>query len=95
MGLKAVAASIAGTGALTNANFVDAEVPAGTKDGVNVTFTLAHTPSPAGSLELVYNGMLMKATVGYTISGATITAISPFIPNTSNGDTYEAWYRIA
>lgn len=29
------------------------ETPGGTINGVNKTFTLAHTPSPAGSLQLV------------------------------------------
>lgn len=80
---------------LSNSNFIDGETPSGTKDGVNTTFTLSYTPSPAGSLQLVYNGMTMQATVGYTLSGATVTAIAPFLPNTSNGDTYEAWYRKA
>lgn len=95
MGLKAVANRTAGGTPVTTANFVDGEVPSGTKDGVNTAFTLASTPSPALSLQLVYNGFVMKAGVGYTLSGANITAIAPYLPNTSNGDTYEAWYRIA
>lgn len=57
-----------------NSHFVDKEVPAGAKDDVNVTFTLANTPV-AGSDHVYLNGMLLQAGAGgdYTISGATIT----------------------
>jgi hypothetical protein len=55
---------------------VTRETPAGTKNGSNATFTLAHTPI-VGS-EMVYmNGLLLNHGVGndYTISGATITML--------------------
>ncbi len=91
MGLKAVSTFSGGKAPLTNSNFSDGEVPSGTKNGVNTAFTLAHTPNPALSLFLVLNGSTLAAGTGYTISGASITAIAPYIPNV--GDTYEAWYR--
>lgn len=72
-------------------NFADGETPAGTIDGVNKVFTLAHAPSPALSLELFNNGMAQHAGGGndYTLSGLTITfTVAPVI-----GATLLAWYR--
>lgn len=76
--------AIAKTGATTFANvtvsaasitFVDGEVPSGTVDSSNVTFTLAHTPT-AGSVKIYKDGIRLKITEDYTISSATITFIS-------------------
>ena len=55
------------------------EVPSGTIDGTNKTFTLAHTPD-TGSLLLFLNGILERegASYDYTLSGGTITmAVAP------------------
>lgn len=51
------------------------EVPSGTVNGSNVTFTLANTPGTAGSVILKMNGIELIQGGGqdYTISGATIT----------------------
>ena len=49
--------------------FTDGEVPGGVVDGTNATFTLANTPSPAGSLVLYRNGIAQKAGVDYTLTG--------------------------
>ena len=71
--------------------FADEEVPSGTKDDSNVTFTLANTPSPATSLHLYVNGVRQMSGGGndYTLSGATITfAVAP-----SAGDNIVADYR--
>lgn len=70
-------------------NFADSETPAGVIDGVNKTFTLAHSPSPAISLELFNNGLLQHAGGDYTLSGNTIT----FVVAPSIGTTLLAWYR--
>ena len=53
---------------------VNNEVPSGTDNGSNVTFTLANTPV-AGSEHLYLNGarQLVGAGNDYTISGDTIT----------------------
>ena len=69
-----------GVAALTNANFTDNETPTGDLDGVDVTYTLAVAPSPAGSLHLYLNGIRQKSGGGndYTLSGSTITfAVAP------------------
>jgi len=86
-----VAASIAtitipGGGGSTN--FVDAEIPSGTVNGSNVTFTLAHTPT-AGSLHFYLNGVRLRPTTDYTLAGATITMVAA--PQT--GDWLYADYR--
>jgi len=58
----------------SSANFVTNEVPSGTVDGFNTTFTLAHTPI-AGTLMLFQGVILMPAT-DYTLSTATITFVT-------------------
>lgn len=72
--------------------FADGEVPGGTVDGVNGTFTLANTPSPAGSLVLYRNGIAQKPAVDYTLTGATVQFLAGAIPQP--GDTLLAWYRL-
>lgn len=74
-----LATSVAGSGiggGGGSALFVDEvqEVPSGTINGSNVTFTLSATPV-AGTVKLFKNGLLLLAGAGndYTISGATIT----------------------
>lgn len=54
-------------------NMVTGEVPSGTVNGSNVTFTLANTPN--GGLMLFKNGVLMQSGSGndYALSGSTIT----------------------
>jgi hypothetical protein len=47
------------------------ETPAGAMNGVNVTFTLANAPSPAGSLSVFLNGVYQGPYV--SVSGASIT----------------------
>jgi hypothetical protein len=76
----------------TASNFVTREVPTGTINGSNATFTLANTPV-AGSEEVYVNGVLQNVGSGndYTISSATITFESGAIPQT--GDTVLVNYR--
>jgi hypothetical protein len=69
-------------------NFVDSEVPSGTINGTNVTFTLANTPT-SGSLHLYLNGVRQTPTSDYSISTNTITMVAA--PNT--GDVLLADYR--
>ena len=51
------------------------EVPTGTINGTNVTFTLSDAPAVAGTEQVFLNGLLQFAGAGddYTISGDTIT----------------------
>ena len=72
--------------------FSDAEVPGGTIDGTNATFTLANTPSPAASLALFRNGMAQKPSVDYTLTGSTVQFLTGGVPQP--GDTLLAWYRL-
>jgi hypothetical protein len=80
---------IAGVG--PNAKFVDSEVPGGTIDGTNVTFTLAQAPSPALSLRLYKNGILLTQNNDYSLNGKTIVLNTGAMP--SPGDALLAAYR--
>ena len=66
-----------GVGGLTSANFVDKEIPSGSINSSNVTFTLANAPT-AGSEHVYLNGVLQESGAGndYTITGAVITYLS-------------------
>ena len=70
-------------------NFSDAEVPSGTINGVNVTFTLLRAPNPLQSLELFLNGVLQTQGIDYTLSTNTIT----FTVAPASGGALIAWYR--
>jgi hypothetical protein len=79
-------------GTVLTGTFADAETPTGTIDGSNAAFTLAHTPSPAGSLVLFKNGQEMIAGgADYTLATATITYTASAKPQT--GDVHIAFYR--
>jgi hypothetical protein len=79
-----------GGGAATNFN--DAELPSGAINGTNLTFTLAATPSPAGSLMLFKNGVLLTQGADYALSGATVTfANTTVAPQV--GDSLTVSYR--
>jgi hypothetical protein len=80
----------AGTG--MPSSFNDAELPAGTINGTNLTFTLANTPSPAASLMLFKNGVLLTQGVDYALSGATVTFTSTTVAPQA-GDSLTASYR--
>ncbi len=71
-------------------NFADEETPSGTINGSNPTFTLANSPSPTGSLQLVLNGSTQKSGgEDFTLSGDTIT----FVIVPPSGSTLLSWYR--
>jgi len=72
--------------------FVDAEIPGGTLNGVNSSFSLANAPSPSTSLQLFRNGLLLNQTGDYSLSGNAITFLSGAIPQT--GDALLASYRL-
>ena len=52
--------------------FVDGETPSGLVNDSNTVFTLANTPV-VGSVKVYLNGVRMKVTEDYTISGTTLT----------------------
>lgn len=71
-------------------NFSDNETPTGAINSSNAIFTLAHTPTPAASLQFFVNGQLqVMVGVDGTLSTATVTLNTP--PPT--GSTLRAWYR--
>ncbi|MBV8845232.1 MAG: hypothetical protein JO307_20695 [Bryobacterales bacterium] len=74
-------------------SYSDAEIPSGTVNGVNTTFTLMYAPSPAASLELFLNGLLMEAGSDYQLSGNTIMFFVGSLPQP--GDLVLASYRYA
>jgi len=74
-------------------NFADAEVPAGAVNGVNTQFTLLSAPSPASSLELYRNGLIMRQGADYQITGNAITFFLASVP--LSGDLLVAYYRFA
>jgi hypothetical protein len=70
----------------------DNETPTGTIDGMNDTFTLAHAPSPAASLNLFKNGQLMIAGgADFTLTTLTIVYVAGAIPE--SGAAHRASYR--
>jgi hypothetical protein len=73
--------------------FSDSEVPSGAINGSNTGFTLAFTPSPAGSVNLYLNGLRLDANVDYTLSTNSITFFVASTPQT--GDLLLASYRYA
>lgn len=65
------------------------EVPSGTVNNSNVTFTLAHTPSSSLAVRLYIDDLFQRQAVNYTISGTTITmSVAPTF-----GQTIDAVYN--
>jgi hypothetical protein len=77
LGTTAISWTQINSSGLTSSNFVDKEVPSGSINGSNTTFTLANTPV-AGTEHVYLNGILQESGSGndYTISGATITMLT-------------------
>lgn len=55
---------------------VKQEVPTGTINGSNTTFTLSESAHEQDSLMVFKNGLLQKYTTDYTLSGTTITFVT-------------------
>lgn len=79
------------TGPCSPPNFIDAEVPAGTVDGANKTFTLANAPSGT-SLMLFRNGLYLTTGFDYTLTNSTVEFVPGAVPHL--GDTLTASYRV-
>ena len=84
--LKSNGAS-APTWASPTVNFAQ-EIPTGTVNGSNTSFTLAHTPASTASVEIRLDGIVLLQTTDYTQSGATIT----FVTAPSTGQVVSAYY---
>jgi len=72
--------------------FIDSEIPSGTVNGANATFTLSDIPNPPASLHVYRNGLLQRVSTDYTLNGNTITFEAGAIPRT--GDTLLATFRM-
>jgi len=72
--------------------FVDGETPAGTVDGSNTAFSLQFASSPASSLKLFRNGLLMKNALDYSLNGTAIAFVPLAVPQP--GDVITASYRL-
>lgn len=69
---------------------VSNETPTGTINGSNAIFTLANSPSPAGSLKVFLNGAFQTAAgEDYTLVGDTIT----FVNAPLTGSVLRAFYK--
>jgi hypothetical protein len=79
--------------ASVSTTFIDGEVPQGTVNGSNASFTLANVPNPYTSLSLFRNGLLLDAGIDYTLASNAITFQSNTLPQT--GDTLLASYRLS
>ncbi len=53
--------------------FVDGEVPTGSLNGVNAAFLLGNIPSPATSVYLYRNGLLMRQGTDYSLTNSAVT----------------------
>lgn len=84
-GTGSISLNINSTNVLVPTNYVVGEVPSGTKNGVNSTFTLANTPL-TGKQVIYVNGIRQQEGGGndYTISGVTITFLAGAIPQTGD-----------
>lgn len=90
-GAITISASGGGGGGGTGDTWVTKEVPTGSINGTNATFSLASTPV-AGSEHVWLNGILQRSGSGndYTISGSTIT----MTPAPLTGDALQVSYKI-
>ncbi len=80
-------------GSVGGSSFADGETPTGAVNGSNTVFTLTASPSPASSLALYRNGLLMRPGTDYQLSGNTVTFFLASVPQT--GDLLAAYYRFA
>ena len=76
----------------TQPSFMDNDAPVGLVDGANTSFALSGTPSPAGSLAIYRNGILMKSGQDFTLAGNSIQFVPGAVPQP--GDTLLASYRL-
>lgn len=69
----------------------ESSIPSGIVNGVNAVFTLASVPSPASSLQIYRNGILLKLSVDFSVNAGTITFAGFSVPQTD--DDLSATYR--
>lgn len=70
-------------------SFSDAEIPVGTIDGVNVTFSLSVSPNPGSSLKVFRNGLRLDPIIDYSLTGSVLV----FVRAPLAGDLFFVDYR--
>jgi hypothetical protein len=75
------------------AAFVDGETPSGIVNGANPTFSLNQAPSPAISLSLYRNGIMLRQGLDFTLSGSSVAFVTGAVPQAD--DVLLAFYRVA
>lgn len=84
----------ASTGSFIIRHFAVNEVPTGAMDGVNQAFTVAHTPDPPTSLEVLLNGNQQMYGVSFNLVSRTFTFTHPKTrPNEAKNDSIRCFYR--
>jgi hypothetical protein len=73
--------------------FIDGEIPAGSLNGANASFALANVPTPASSLSIFRNGLLLRQGGDYTLVNNNITFLTGAVPQPS--DILLAAYRLS
>jgi hypothetical protein len=81
-----------GSSSASPTTFVDGDPLGGTADGTNPTFSVSHAPTPAASLDIYRNGLLLRGGLDYTAAGNIITFLTGAIPK--EGDILVASYRL-
>lgn len=71
---------------------VSREVPSGTKNGVNRDFTLSIGKDEADVINILLNGLTLKESVGYTLSGVNLTMSLGYEPEASDPFEAEIFY---
>lgn len=84
---KGLVTAASNTSYLTASNFVFNETPTGDLDSVDVTYTLANTPT-TGTVQVYKNGLRLTLTTDYSVSGSVIT----FVVAPDPGDVIVADY---
>ena len=82
----------AATGTVSSPIFVDGEIPVGVVNGSNPVFSLGAAPSPASSLAIFRNGLLLRPGADFSVSAAQVTFGASAIPQVN--DILIATYRM-
>lgn len=69
------------------------ETPTGAIDGVNLSYTLSHTPASYWPFLLYYQGILLIENVDYTRSGTGITMTTALYPPSEGSAVLKAFYK--
>ena len=69
---------------MEDGTFWIAEIPIGSINGSNKTFTLSYTPNPLTDIEYEINGQTVLYTTDFTVSGDTLTTVYAYPTGTTH-----------